>query len=239
MTTTLTSSKQVHPRTAAKIAGVSYIGLFVLGVFTNFLVLEGLTESGDPAATVANIRASEGLFRAGLVGFLVIFALDVVVAWALHIIFRPVNRDLSLLAAWLRLVYTTLLGVASVFLFLVLELVTGADYLSAFDPAQSDAQAMLYLQASIFTWLIGLFLFGGHLITIGCLILKSGNINKLLGWVLVLAGTGYVIDTLGRALLGTYDDHATVFLLIVAIPAVIGEFAMTVWLLLRAGKSPA
>ena len=234
-----TPSQGVRPRHAALAAGVSYLGLFVLGLFANFFVLDGLIEPGDATATVTNIRESEGLFRAGLVGFLAIFVLDVVIAWALHIIFRPINRELSLLTAWFRLIYTTLLGVATLFLFLALEVISGANYLTAFTPDQLNAQAMAYLDAFNVTWLIGLLMFGIHLLLLGYMVLKSGTINRALGYVLMLAGAGYIIDTGSNALLGSYDDYETLFLLIVAIPSVIGEFAVGLWLLLRAGKEPA
>lgn len=232
------AARTVSRRQAAKVAGIAYVGLFLLGMFANFFVLEGLIESGDAAATASNLRESEGLFRAGLVGFLVIFALDVAVAWALHLVFKPINRDLSLLAAWFRLAYTTLLGVAAVFLFLALDLVSGPDYLTAFDPSQLDAQAMSYLDVFATTWVIGLLLFGIHLVLLGSMILTSGTISRALGSLLVLAGAGYVIDTLAHALLGNYQDYETLFLVIVAAPAVIGELAFTFWLLFRAADEP-
>ena len=231
--------RDVSRRRAARVAGLAYVGLFFIGLFANFFVLDGLIESGDATTTAANLRESEGLFRFGLVGFLVIFALDVVVAWALHLVFRPINRDLSLLAAWFRLAYTTLLGMATVFLFLALHQVTGADYLTAFDPAQLDAQAMSYLDGFATTWVIGLLLFGVHLLLLGWMILTSGTISRALGYLLMLAGAGYVVDTLAHALLGNYLEYEGVFLAIVAVPAVIGEFALTLWLLLRAGDQPA
>lgn len=59
------------PRGAAQIAGVGYVVLFVLGIFANFVVREGLIESGDAQATAANIIESEGLFRIGLISFMV------------------------------------------------------------------------------------------------------------------------------------------------------------------------
>ena len=58
-----------------------------------------------------------------------------------------------------------------------------------------------------------------------------------LGILLMLAGAGYVIDTLANAFLANYDDYATVFLLIVAVPSVVGELAFTIWLLWRGGKA--
>ena len=99
-TTIPTSIAEVTPRRAALIAGVGYLVIFVLAIFANFFVVNGLVESGDAAATARNIVDSEGLFRAGLVAFAIVFVIDVIVAWALFILFRNLSRDISLLAAW-------------------------------------------------------------------------------------------------------------------------------------------
>jgi hypothetical protein len=79
--------------------------------------------------------------------------------------------------------------------------------------------------------LVGLLCFGVHLALLGSLVLTSGDIPKVLGVLLILAGAGYVIDTLANALLANYGDYETAFLLIVAVPSVIGELAFTIWLL--------
>lgn len=78
--------------------------------------------------------------------------------------------------------------------------------------------------------------FGIHLALLGWLVLTSGYMPKVLGVLLILAGAGYVIDTLANALLANYGDYETMFLLIVAVPSLIGEFAFTIWLLTRGGK---
>ena len=227
----------VSLREAARIAGVGYLIIFVLAIFANFLVRTNLIEKGDAAATVANIVESEGLFRAGLISFLVVFVVDVVIAWALYIFFRIVSRDLSLVTAWFRLVYAVFLGVGLIFFFQVLQLVSGADYLKAFQQGQLDAQVMLSLDAFNYAWLIGLVCFGIHLALLGYLILKSASIPRLLGFILVLAGAAYVLDTLANALLANYEDYQNVFLAIVAIPSVIGELWLALWLLIRGGKA--
>lgn len=120
--------------------------------------------------------------------------------------------------------------------FLVQQLVSGAEYLTVFESGL-DAQVMLFLDAFNYGWLIGLVCFGVHLILLGYLILKSGFIPRVLGILLILAGAGYVSDTLANALLADYDAYATVFLLIVAVPTVVGELAFTIWLLWRGGKA--
>jgi hypothetical protein len=90
-------SNEVTPRQASEAAGIGYLVIFVLAVFANFFVVNGLVMQGDSAATVANISGSIGLFRAGLVAFLLVFIVDVAIAWALCVLFRAAGRDLSLL----------------------------------------------------------------------------------------------------------------------------------------------
>ena len=83
----------------------------------------------------------------GIIAFTIVFIVDVPVAWALYVLFRSLSRDLSLLAAWFRLVYTVLLGVALIFFFVALQLLNGADYWAAFGPGQVDAHALLAVGA--------------------------------------------------------------------------------------------
>lgn len=226
-------------RQAALIAGAGYLIIFVLAIFANFVVRTGLIEADDPAVTASNIMDSEGLFRLGLVAFLIVFVVDVVIAWALYIFFRDLSQEYSLLSAWFRLVYTVFLGVAVIFFFVALQLLSGADYLNAFDTDQLNTQTLVVLDAFNYTWLVGLFAFGIHLILMGYLIVRSGWVTVLLGYVLMVAGAAYMADTLANALLANYDDVAGVFLVIVAVPSVIGELWLTIWLLARGGKETA
>lgn len=215
------------PRRAARIAGVSYILLFALAIFANFMVREGLVDPGDPAATVANVSDSIGLFRLGLVAFLAIFLLDVVVAWALHVVFRDVDHDLSLMAAWFRLVYTVFLGVGLVSYFQTLLLVSGPSFLAS---DQVGAQVMLAMESFDAMWLIGLAAFGVHLVLLGVLVVRSGFVTKALGVILMAAGVAYVVDTVAHAVLSDYDSVSGVLLAAVAIPSMVGEGWLGLWL---------
>lgn len=230
---------QTSPRRAALVAGTGYVLIVVLAVFANFFVREGLVDPDDPAGTFADIADSELLFRFGLVAFLAVFVIDVVIAWALYVLFRAVSQEVSLLAAWFRLVYTAFLGVGLIFFFVVLQLVSGADYLAAYGQGELEAQVTLSLDAFNYAWLIGLVAFGIHLILLGWLMVTSRSAPSVLGVLLVVSGAAYVFDTLANALVSTYADHADVFLLVVAVPSVVGELAFAVWLLARAGRQTA
>ena len=223
-------------RQGALIAGVGYVLLFGLAVFANFFVREGLVVSGDATATAANIVESEGLFRLGLLSFLVIFLLDVVVAWALYIVFRSANRDVSLVAAWFRIVYTVFLGIGAIYFFQALQLLGGSSFLGAFDAEQLNAQALVALETFNSTWLIGLAAFGIHLVFLGVLVLQSGYAPRALGFVLIAAGVAYVVDTAAHSMLANYEDVETLLLVFVAVPSVLAEGWFGLWLLLRGGK---
>jgi hypothetical protein len=134
--------------------------------------------------------------------------------------------------AWFRIVYTVFLGVAVIFSYQALQLISGAQFLTVFDTGQLEAQALLALDTFNSTWLIGLLAFGVHLVLLGWLLLKSHAAPRLLGYVLMVAGAAYVADTTAHTLLSNYVDYETVFLAIVAIPAVIAEGWMALWLLL-------
>ncbi len=210
----------ISRRAAARIAGVGYVLLFGLAIFANFMVLEGLVVDGDATTTVANLTASMGMFRLGLVAFLII---DVVIAWALFVVLREVHRDLALLAAWSRLVYTVFLGVALVYFFQVIALLTDAGIGAAMGPDAIGAQVMLALGSFDAAWLVGLTVFGVHLVLLGVLLIRGQLVPRVLGVLLIVAGVAYVADTLAHALLPDYAAVANAFLVAVALPSMIGE----------------
>ena len=231
-----TTIPDTTPRRAGLTAGFGYLLLFVFAVFGNFMVIESLVVSGDAAATVANITESETTFRFGIVAFLVIFVVDVVVAWALYVLFAPYARRLSLLMAWFRLVYTVMLGVALVFLMGAIGLVGNDGAAQAFTTGQIDVQVALLLDGFDHAWMIGLAAFGLHLIALGYLIVATQLAPRVLGWFVGIAGLAYIVDTLALILLANYESYADGFLVMVAAPAVIAELGLTVWLLATAGK---
>ena len=223
------------PRTAAGWAAGGYLAIFVLAIFANFLALAPVLQPGDAAGTAVALQESEASFRLGAVAFLGIFVIDVVVAWALWVLFRPVHRDLSLLAAWFRLTYTVVLGAALGFLYAALWLVGSP---GALGRAKDDA-ILLALQTFDFTWVAGLAAFGAHLVVLGVLLLRARG-PRWIAWLLLAAGTAYVVDTVAHLLLADYEAAADVFLAVVALPSVVGEMSFAVWLLLVAtGRRPA
>jgi hypothetical protein len=223
----------------ARVAGVGYLVIIVTGIFAEFFVRGSLVVPGDATATAANIVASQGVYRVGLGGELLMLVCDVMVALALYVIFESVSRSLALLAAFFRLVHAAVVGVNLLNSWLPLALLDQAVFLTVFEPAQLHALALLFLEAHAYGYVIGLVFFGLHCLVLGYLVLRSRYVPGILGVLLLAASAGYLIDSAGRTLLQSYDEVAGVFGMIVLVPAFVGELSFCLWLLIKGVRIPA
>jgi hypothetical protein len=228
--------REISQNKAAKIAGIGYLIIFILGIITNFFVFSRMLVPGDAPATANSILSHEILFRTGIISWLIVLIIDVIIAWALYILLKSVNKNISLLAAWFRIVYVTIFGITQLNLIFVLILISGADFLNVFNSDQLNALVLLFLNGHNYGFLIALVFFGVHLYFTSYLILKSAFIPKYIGVLLLLAALGYVIDSFANFLLPNYTDYKTIFMIIVAVPGIVGELSFTFWLLLKGAK---
>ncbi|MFD0712083.1 DUF4386 domain-containing protein [Paenibacillus sp. GCM10027626] len=161
--TVSTHGRMLQQRTSALIAGISLIVMAIAAFFSYGFIHESLVVQGDAAATFHNISSSSHLFTAEIFSWLIIVIADILVSWALYLFLQPIHKSLSLLGAWLRLVYTAILAIAILNLLFVLLLVKPSFDLSSFTIEQIQALMMLFLRAFESIWSIGLVIFGGHL----------------------------------------------------------------------------
>ena len=209
--------------TAALLAGLGLLVMAIIAPLANFGVLERLMIPGDPSATVANLAASSAWFRWAIVGFLVVIVLDVLVAWALHVLLEPVHKNLSLLAAWFRVAFAAGFTLALNPLMGALSLLAT----SGLETRQRDAQVMLSLTAFQSGWDLALVLFGCHLIVLGLLLTASGWVPRWLGVLVVIAGAGYLADSFAGILIPNNTVSISLF-------TFVGEFLLIFWLLAKA-----
>jgi hypothetical protein len=221
------------PVACARIAGIGYLIIIAAGLFAEGLVRSRLIASGDASATAANIMASEGLFRTGIAADLLMLTFDAVVAIALYLLLRPVSRFVSLLSTSFRLVHTAVYGITVLSLLIVLDLLGGAGHLASLGGQGAEGLAMVFLNAHGMGYRIGLVFFGVHCMFLGCLIWRSGYLPRFLSILMILAALGYLIDSFAGILMTDYAEYASAFLLIVAVPAVVGELAVALWLLIK------
>ena len=226
-------------RQAARIAGFGLLIMFIPAMFAYGFVILSLVVPGDAAETADNIMASEMLFRTGIFSFLIVIVLDVLVALGFYVYLKPVNKSLSLLAAWFRLLYTALFAIALLHLVTVLRLLIDADNLTVFGTDQLYAQVMLSLNAFNDGWAIGyVCFFSLHLLLIGYLVYKSGYIPRILGVLLIIGGFGYLIENVAILLLPNYEAYEAVFSLVIPLLTIPGEVLFAFWLLIKGAKIP-
>lgn len=225
-------------RKIALFTGIGYLIIFITGFFSNFFVLENLVVPSDPVTTAENIANSKLLFRIGIFSFVIMVVFDVILAWTLYILFEPVNKRLSLLSGWLRLANSTVFGVALYNLLSIQHIIHNTEHLTLLSDGQLQAQVMTFFRTFNDTWLIGLVFFSLHLFVLGFLISKSGYVPRIIGILLIIAAAGYLIDSSANFLLANYSYYKDIFLLVVAIPGIIGELSFTLWLLIKGRKLP-
>ena len=216
-------------RKAALISGWGLLIMTLFTLFPYYFVFPELILSDDAPATITAIRAHELLFRIAICCYLVVIVLDILVAWSLYIFMAPINRSLSSLTAWFRLVYATIFGLALSNYFSALQRLKSEDLPNIWQTDQLQAEVMLSIKAFDDVWAIGFIFFGLHLFLLGYLALKSGYIPKFFGILLTLAGLSYLIDYFSRFLfpeaylpVGTYLGW--------------GEPIFMFWLLFRGGS---
>ncbi|MEQ9570026.1 MAG: DUF4386 domain-containing protein [Longimicrobiales bacterium] len=220
-------------RTWARGAGVAYLAIIVTGIFAEFFVRSALIVDGDAGATAANLAGEGGRFRVGIAAEFVMLVADVGLAAALYVVFRPVSRDLALLAACFRLTHAAVVAVNLLNVWVPLSLVGGGPWTEAFEPGQVDALVALLLETHGVGYQIGLLFFGVHCLLMGVLVVRAGYVPAVLGVLLMVAGVGYVADTLGRTLLANYAQWESVFLVAVFVPALVAELSFALWLVIR------
>lgn len=220
------------PLRQARVGGLLYLAIILLGLGGEAWVRNVLLVSGDPAATAANISASPGLWRAGIIGDLLMHVLDVPLILILYLLLKPVSKPLAQLATLLNLVQTAVLAANKLNLLVPLFLLTdGAGYLAkAFSPEQLQTLSYLAIKAHGFGFGIGLIFFGVASLLRGQMLFRSGYFPKALGLLMGAAGLCYLINSL--ALLAEPAWAGALFPAIL-VPAFIGELALCLWLLLK------
>ena len=87
--------RETSPQVYARIGGVLYLIIIVIGFCGEFFVRDKLVVSGDVTATANNIAASESLWRVQIAGDLILLACAVALTLILYVLLRPVNKNLA------------------------------------------------------------------------------------------------------------------------------------------------
>ena len=206
----------------ARTTGWLYLALAVTGALSYLLVRQQLFAADDPAATLAGLLEREGLARFGLgleLGVVLSQALAALWFWRL---FRPVHEFAAAAVAAFGIMNAV--GILSSVAFLASGLQASSDPgLAVAGGSAATVQLMYVISENL--WGVGGLFFGLWLIPMGWLVLHSGWMPRLLGYILIAGGVGYVLSTFLGYLITSAGAEALVYL------ATVGEFWMIGYLL--------
>ena len=220
-----------HEKTA-RVAGLLYLLVVLIGPFVLIYVPGKLFVPGDATATASNILAHESLFRAYIVLGVVGELLFISVVLALYRLLKGVNLELATLMVILILLDAPLAFLSIANQVATLTFVRGADFLTVFDKPQRDALATLLINVDRQGVLVSEIFWGLWLFHLGLLVFRSGFIPRFVGVWLIINGFAYVTISITGMLLPEYLEIVNK----IAFPALLGEVALMLWLVIKGTK---
>lgn len=189
-----------------------------------------LLVTGDATATANNLRSMEGLFRLGIACELFHQVIGIFLVLALYRLFKPVNHDRAV-----KMVIFSLLPVPIVFANVLNELAahllaTAPSYLSTIDVATRDALAYFFMRLHGRGILIASIFWGLWLFPFAMLVIHSGFFPRILGYLMIAAGIGYLLAAFAQLVAPPIAGVAGQIAMILEF----GEIPIMVWLLVRA-----
>ncbi len=219
-----------------RIAGSLYLLLAVAAPLRLIYIPSTVFVSGNATATAANIAAQETLFRLGIVADLFCGVILIFLTLTLYRLFKEVDQKQAVLMVILGGVVP-----AAIDFFMVandaavLILARGADFLSVFDKPQRDALAMLFLRLHHQETLAAMIFWGLWLFPLGVLVYRSHFLPRFLGVWLIINGCAYLAQSFTGLLLPKHENMVGN----VTFPALFGELAFLLWLLIKGAKEQA
>jgi hypothetical protein len=216
----------------ARVAGLLYLLLVVLGPIDLMYVPRKVIVEGNAAATANNLVAFESLFRIGIVSGLVCQIIFVFLVLVLYRLFKGVNQEHAAVMVMFVLLQVPLAFLNEVNQIAALMLARGADFLSIFDKPQRDSAALFFLNLHDQVNYVSEIFWGLWLLPFGLLVFRSHFIPRILGIWLTINGFAYVaISFTGLLSPQKYD-----IVFNRAFPALLGEMAIMLWLLIMGAK---
>lgn len=212
-------------------AGVLYFLFMVLAIVREF-VFPTFMVPNDATATAHNITSAEPMYRVGvLLGFVTLVMFIFLVA-TLYSLFREVDRGHAMLMVLLVVVGVSISLTNLIHQLAPLLLLSGADYLTAFNEAQLNALSLGFLRVHSSGLVVATAFWGLWLFPFGILVIRSRFLPRILGVLLMVAGSAYLVFFATAIVLPGYTQMVSRVLM----PFYFGEVPVIIWLLVKGAK---
>ena len=219
-----------NPKVLARMAGVLYLALAVLGIFAQLVVRASVVVAGDAATTAANVVANESLVRWGLVADILMATVFVFLGLALQRLLYESNA---------RLATAILVFVSAAAASILVNLAFHAGALIVATQAPfaggNDELVLLMFELHSSGYELGGILFGLWLLPVGLIALRSPLFHRGVGIVLISGAIAWILSTvLAFVPLEGLEPVTT----ILTIPMLVAEFGLILYLLIVGVRSP-
>jgi len=211
-------------------AGVLYLALVVTSIFGLF-ASQSLIVPHDANATAHNIRSSGTLFRLAIVSSLTATIAFVFLGRELYRLLKGVNTPQASLMVVLVLLSVPISFVSWLNQVAAVRLIDGPA-LSGLGASQTNGLAMFFLGLSSDTNALNSVFFGLWLFPFGLLVIKSGFIPRILGYLLIIAGGSYLVGSLNFLLSPPFGPVVSGIVTV----GYLGELPAVGWLVFKAAQ---
>jgi len=216
----------------ARITGFMFLLSLMVPLLNWIFVLSKFIAAKNAIDAAHNILANEFLFRIGIINDLITSAVAVVLALALYIILKSVNKNLALLALLLKLTEAILWAVIALSNFIALLILNGQASLTVFEPQQVQALVGLFLNARSSLSAIPMVFLGLNLVVFLYLLFKSKYVPRILAGFGILSYALIFIYALITILSPNYAAIMIIQIICWA-PSCLFEVIIGLWLLIK------
>jgi len=215
------------PQLYARIAGILYLVIILMGIGAEALVRNKLFVSGDANATANNIMHADFLWKMGITADLIMHICDLPVMIILYYLLKPISKKLALLNLSFNLIQTAVLVLNKLNLLAALFFLGDAEYLKSFTADQLHTLSYLSIKLHDFGFGIGLIFFGFVCLLEGYLIFRSVYFPKTIGVLMTVAGICYLTNSFVLILAPQFSSIALLM------PCLLAELSFSLWLIFK------
>ena len=217
----------------ARVAGLCYLLVIILGGYAELFVRQALHVPGNPTESGQRIMDNAFVYKLGFLADLLNMLIGLPCVVIVYYLFRHVNRPLARLALIFVVIQTAVVSVSLLEQLKPLLILKGPISSSPLPFSVQATMAQVWIDAHELGYGIGLVFFGFYCIMVGYLLYHSGRLPKIFGVLYSISGVAYLVNSFTMFLMPDFHNPAFAYMIL---PAFIGEFAFTMWLLIKGVK---
>jgi hypothetical protein len=225
----------IAQRKAAKIAGLMFLLSLIIPMLNWSFVLSRFVVAENAIATGNNIMANEFQFRFGITIELFMAVGLIVLALALYVILKPINKNLALFALLLKTVEATLVAAIVVVSLIALQVLSGDTYLAILLPEQLHVPIGFLFNQHTALYAIPMVFLGLDMVVFSYLFFKSKYIPRILANFGILSFALIFIHALMFMLAPKYATMP-INQIVFWVPSGLFEITIGIWLLSKGLK---